>query len=120
MLERLAGCPLALLAYDPRTYAQRSSGMLWTWASARLAAGQPAEAVGYGEGWLAAEAPALGVSWQALAAGERTPTGGEWLGALRQSLSAVSASPGFTAYGRAVLVHSFAGHLVSTVLASGP
>lgn len=118
MLERLAACPLALLAYDPRTYAQRSSGLLWTWASARLAAGQPAAAVGYGEGWLAAEAPALGVSWRALAVGERTPSGAEWLGLLRQSLSALDNASGFTAYGRAVLGHSFAGHLVSTVLAS--
>ena len=120
MLERLAGCPLALLAYDPRTYAQRSSGMLWTWASARLAAGQPAAAVGYGEGWLAAEAPALGVSWRALAAGERTTSGGEWLGLLRQSLSALDNTSGFTPYGRSVLGRSFAAHLVSTVLASDP
>jgi len=118
MLERLAACPLALLAYDPRTYAQRSSGMLWTWASARLAMGQAAAAVGYGEGWLAAEALALGVSWVCLPAGERTPTGGEWLGLLRQSLSALDNASGFTAYGRAVLGHSFAGHLLSTVLAS--
>lgn len=35
MLGWLAACPLALLAYDSGTYAQRSSGMLWTWASAR-------------------------------------------------------------------------------------
>ncbi|MCP9839616.1 hypothetical protein KBY93_03075 [Synechococcus sp. J7-Johnson] len=119
MLERLAACPLALLAYDPRTYAQRSSGMLWTWASARLAVAEPAAAVGYGEGWLAAEAPGLGVSWRALAAGERTPTGGEWLGLLRQSLSALDNASGFTPYGKTVLGRSFAGHLVDTVLASG-
>ena len=53
-----------------------------------------------------------------LPAGERTPTGGEWLGLLRQSLSALDNASGFTAYGRAVLGHSFAGHLLSTVLAS--
>lgn len=119
MLKLLAACPLALLAYDPGTYAQRSSGMLWTWASARLAVAEPAAAVGYGEGWLAAEAPALGVSWQAPAAGERAPTGGEWLGALGQSLSALDNASGFTPYGKTVLGRSFAGHLVSTVLASG-
>lgn len=119
MLKRLAACPLALLAYDPGTYAQRSSGMLWTWASARFAAGEPAAAVGYGEGWLAAEAPALGVSWCGSPAGERGVSGGEWLGLLRQSLSSLDKASGFTPYGMNVLGQSFAGHLVSTVLASG-
>jgi hypothetical protein len=118
MLERLAACRLALLAYDPHAYAQRSSGMLWTWASARLAAGEPAAGVGYGEGWLAREAPALGVGWRGLAAGPRQPIGAQWLGALGESLTAAEGAPGFTAYGRAVLGGSFAAHLVSTVLAS--
>lgn len=118
MLERLAACPLALLAYDPGTYAQRSSGMLWTWASARLAVAESAAAVGYGEGWLAAEAPALGVSWRAPAAGERTLSGGEWLGLLRQSLSTLDNASGFTPYGKSVLGSSFAAHLVNRVLAS--
>jgi|GEM_PF-443407 len=117
MLIRLAACPLALLAYDPGTYGQRSSGMLWTWASARLAAGQAAAAVGYGEGWLAREASALGVGWRGLAAAESPPTGEEWLGALQESQQAVEAAPGFSTYGRAVLGSGFAAHLANRVLA---
>jgi hypothetical protein len=29
MGQWLARCPIALLAYDPKRYAERSSGMLW-------------------------------------------------------------------------------------------
>ena len=59
----LARCPLALLAYDPQRYRQRSSGLLWQWAACRAALGLPAAAVGHGGSWLAAEAPELGVGW---------------------------------------------------------
>lgn len=63
MGQWLARCPLALLAYDPQGYRQRSSGLLWQWAACRAALALPALAVGYGEGWLAAEARELGVGW---------------------------------------------------------
>jgi len=119
MLGLLAACPVALLAYDPLIYAQRSSGMLWSWASARLAAGLGAAAVGYGAGWLAAEAAELGVGWCGLPAGGPPPTGEPWLAALRASLGKGSAAPAYTAYGRAVLGSGFAAHLASRVLASG-
>ncbi|MFM7548869.1 MAG: hypothetical protein ACKO8I_08330, partial [Cyanobacteriota bacterium] len=64
MGQWLARCPLALLAYDPQAYRQRSSGLLWQWAACRAALALPALAVGYGGGWLAAEAPELGVGWR--------------------------------------------------------
>ena len=59
----LARCPIALLAYDHQRYAERSSGMLWQWAASRAALQRPLAAVGYGSGWLAAEAAALGLGW---------------------------------------------------------
>lgn len=59
----LARCPLALLAYDPVLYGQRSSGLLWQWTASRAALGLGMAAVGHGHGWLAAEAMELGVSW---------------------------------------------------------
>ncbi len=117
MLERLAACPLALLAYDPHMYAQRSSGLLWTWASARLAAGNPAAGVGYAQGWLAGEAVALGVGWRGLPAGTVPPEGAEWLKALLVAMADPSSPATFTAYGKSVLGSSFAAHLVTRVLA---
>jgi hypothetical protein len=63
MLTRLACCSAALLAYCPRAYAERSSGILWTYASARRAVGLPGAAVGFAGGWLEKEARALGLAW---------------------------------------------------------
>lgn len=101
----LACCPLALLAYDPELYRERSSGMLWQWAASRLAVGQGAVAVGHGGGWLAAEAAELGVDW-------RLPMGGDgraWLAALAEAAPQATATATATAYGRAVLGESFGG-----------
>lgn len=64
MLTRLASCDAALLAYCPRAYAERSSGVLWTYASARRAVGLPAAAVGLAAGWLEKESRALGLVWR--------------------------------------------------------
>jgi hypothetical protein len=64
MLRRLAGCAAALLAYCPRAYAERSSGILWTYASARRAVGMSAAAVGLSGGWLEKESLALGLAWR--------------------------------------------------------
>lgn len=66
MLEQLARSSAVLLPYCPLAYAERSSGVLWLYGSARLACGRPARVVGYGGGWLAAEVPALGLTWQPL------------------------------------------------------
>jgi len=100
MQRRLAGCTVALLAYDPEAYGQRSSGLLWCYGAARLAEGAPAVAVGHGSGWLAREAAELGISWHV---GEW-----DWLGAL----GAARRTGSFTAYGRAVLGFSFAEQMV--------
>jgi len=108
----LAQCPLALLAYDPQRYQQRSSGMLWQWAASRMAiACTPiGSGVGFGEGWLAVEAQQLGLDWQ-------VPTGRDgaaWLAAVaRAAAGATSTSPATTPatlspYGHRVLGESFA------------
>ena len=101
-MERLlARCPLALLAYDPRIYGQRSSGMLWQWAAARQALGRAAAAVGYAEGGLAREAPELGVSWS-------TPSRADgWLEALAEAARPESGKAQVSAYGQKVLGTSF-------------
>lgn len=79
----LARCPLALLAYAPQIYAQRSSGLFWQWAAGRAALGLPMAAVGHAGGWLAAEAQALGIAWRS-PAGDALPSpdGTPWLAAL--------------------------------------
>ncbi len=108
MQRHLAACSRALLAYDPEAYGQRSSGLLWCYGSARLAIGAPALAVGHGEGWLAREAAALGIGWN-------VGRNGDWLAALGE---AETSSAGFTAYGRAVLGHSFAQQMAQRVTAA--
>ena len=74
MLRRLAGCGAALLAYCPRAYAERSSGMLWTYASARRAVGMSAAAVGLAGGWLEKESRALGLAWRSA----ENPSSASW------------------------------------------
>ncbi|MEI8249953.1 MAG: hypothetical protein WCF98_02150 [Synechococcus sp. ELA057] len=104
MQRELAACPVALLAYDPERYAERSSGMLWHWAASRRAVGQGGRAVGYGRGWLAEEAMALDLPWQA-------PTGhsgSAWLAALAVAAAAPIPPVGAGAYAHAVFDQSFA------------
>jgi hypothetical protein len=102
MQALLAQCELALLAYSPRTYAHRSSGVLWCYAAARRAAGLPATALGYGQHWLQKEAVALGMQWQVPAPGLSWPT------AIDAALAGVStAAPAWTPYATAVLGRSF-------------
>jgi hypothetical protein len=107
----LAQCPVALLAYDPQRYRQRSSGMLWQWtASRRAMASNPLGCgVGHGEGWLATEAQQLGLGWQVPA----NRDGAAWLAAVARA--AQRAAPGSGAdtarlspYGQTVLGESFA------------
>ena len=102
MAAWLARCPLALLAYDPRRYGQRSSGMLWQWAASRAALGLPAAGVGHGEGWLATEAGALGLAWHS----PREPNG--WLAALATAAAELGSISTLSAYGQQVLGESFA------------
>lgn len=99
MGEWLARCSVALLAYDPQHYGQRSSGMLWQWAGGRAALGLGATGIGYGEGWLAEEARALGVGW-------RTVSGGHWLREV--AAAAAAAQPlQLSSEGETVLLGSF-------------
>jgi hypothetical protein len=98
----LARCPIALLAYDPQRYAERSSGMLWQWAASRAALQRPLAAVGHGSGWLAAEAQALGLGWH-------SPEGGSWLEAIAAATAALPARTPLSPYGTQVLGEGFGG-----------
>jgi len=114
MQATLARTSVALLPYCPLAYAERSSGVLWCYGAARLAAAAPAQAVGFQDGWLAAEAEALGIGWQGLpwpgpeASG---PAPRAWLSAIDQALA--SPPPVITAYGRQVLGRSYAQWLLA-------
>ena len=99
MQQVIARTAVALFPYCPSAYAERSSSVLWCYAAARLASGLPAQAVGCSEGFLAQEAQALGLGWQALPDGENPPHA--WYAAIEQALSAHPSS--FSAYGRQVL-----------------
>ena len=107
MLEELARSDVALLPYCPLAYAERSSGVLWLYGSARLARQHQARVVGYPGGWLEAEAKALGMDWQALPS---DPSAEQVLDRVAQAQQAPIAPPG--AYGQQVLANSFARWLV--------
>ena len=84
MLRRLAGCNAALLAYCPRAYSERSSGILWAYASARRAVGLPAAVVGLGGGWLERESQELGLAWRSAV----NPSSSGWLKPLSEAIDA--------------------------------
>jgi len=109
MQQRLAGCDVALLPYSPRSYAQRSSGVLWCYAAARYAAGLPAAAIGYGGHWLQREAEAFGMVWHVADA--------PWPVALSQVLEqqGVAQATLWTSYATEVLGRSFADWLVESL-----
>jgi hypothetical protein len=113
MQALLAGCDVALLAYDPVLYRHRSSGLLWCYGAACLAHGRPAAVVGRAGGWLEREAGDLGLTW-------RSGADGAWLACLaaaveqRQDGSGRS-SGGFTAYGQRMLGERFADHVVQVL-----
>ncbi len=108
----LARCSLALLAYDPIAYAQRSSGVLWCYAAARYNSGQSAAALGYGGHWLQAEAEALGMAWHT-APVVVTPGDGElWLRAIKEALSQRAAPVPWSAQAKRVLGQSFSSWVV--------
>jgi hypothetical protein len=109
MGQWLARCPLALLAYHPQRYAQRSSGMLWQWAASRTALGLPVAGVGHGEGWLPAEATALGLAWHSPA----DPNG--WLETLAAAAAALPASSPLNPYSQQVLGKSFSSWCAHTL-----
>jgi len=109
MLQELARSDAALLPYCPIAYAERSSGVLWLYGSARLARQQPARVVGHPGGWLAAEAQALAMSWQPL---PPNPSAGETLDQLAQALQAPAPASPPGSYGQHVLGNSFARWLV--------
>jgi hypothetical protein len=109
MIQWLARCPLALLAYDPERYRSRSSGILWQWGAARAAMERPAAAVGHEGGWLAQEARALGLSWNSAdsVAGAAAEDGVLWLAALARAAAEQGSEPGLTPYGQVLLVGDF-------------
>lgn len=102
MQALLAQCEVALLAYNPVSYAHRSSGVLWCYAAARWAAGRPATALGYGEHWLQEEAMAFGMQWQVAA------PGAPWQAAIDAAIANERfTAPSWTPYANAVLGRSF-------------
>lgn len=106
MQQRLAGCDVALLPYNPSSYAHRSSGVLWCYAAARYAAGLPAAAIGYAGHWLQREAEAFGMVWHVADA--------PWPAALSQVLEqqTIAQAPRWTPYAEEVLGRSFADWLL--------
>jgi hypothetical protein len=112
MQQLLARTAVALLPYCPQAYGERSSGVLWCYAAARLACGQPARAVGYTSGWLAVEAQALGMSWQGVSANvAHQPQA--WLAAIDAALRAPPTP--FSLYGQQVLGQSYAQWLLAAL-----
>jgi hypothetical protein len=86
MQDYLAQCAVALLAYSPITYAERSSGVLWCYAAARHAAGLPAMAAGYGGHWLQREAASLGMGWCVAPVAAGCSDGQFWLSAIEHAM----------------------------------
>ena len=109
MLQALAQSDVALLAFCPLAYAERSSGVLWLYGSARLARQQPARVVGHPGGWLAAEAQALAMTWQPL---PPNPSAAQVLDRLALALEAPAPAAPPGSYGQQVLGNSFASWLV--------
>lgn len=109
MLQELARSDVALLPYCPLAYAERSSGVLWLYGSARLARQRPARVVGHPAGWLAAEAQALEMTWQPL---PPNPSAEQVLNRLAQALQAPGGAAPPGSYGQQVLGTSFARWLV--------
>lgn len=109
MQQHLAACDLALLAYDPITYVERSSGVLWCYGAARYGAGLPAAALGYGGHWLERESLALGLSWTVAPPQATAEDGDTWLAAIERclSLQAQSAPTAWSRHGQEVLGSSF-------------
>lgn len=103
MQNWLARCPVALLAYDPVVYAERSSGMLWQWAASRLALDAGAAGVGYGNGWLAREASDLGLAWHS----PEQPTAAGWITALERARVGARAASALNSQAKMTLLQHF-------------
>jgi hypothetical protein len=106
MQSHLAQTSVALLPYCPNAYAERSSGVLWCYAAARLAAGRSAQVLGYAGGWLAHEASALGIGWLSLPSHATTPLA--WMDSIDRALAFAQSAPSITPYGQQVLCQSYA------------
>jgi hypothetical protein len=104
MLQELAHSGLALLPYCPEAYAERSSGVLWLYGATRVAQGLPARVLGYADGWLASEVPALGLHWHTL---PPKATAEAAIEAIAQALQAPMGTELLTPYGREVLGSSW-------------
>ena len=109
MMKELTQSDVALLPYCPLAYAERSSGVLWLYGSARMTQQRQARVVGHPGGWLAAEAQALAMTWQPL---PPNPSAEQALDRLAQALLAPAPASPSAAYGQQVLGTSFASWLV--------
>lgn len=109
MQALLAGCDGVLLAYDPVLYRQRSSGLLWSYGSARLASNQPAAVLGRAGGWLEREARDLGMVW-------RSGSDGSWLEGLAAVVGQTPGEARASPYGQRVLGESFAAHVAQVLV----
>ena len=109
MQALLAGCDGALLAYDPVLYRQRSSGLLWCYAAARLQRGQTGMVLGRPGGWLEREARDLGLGWY-------NGSDGSWLGGLAAMVAQGHVGDWATPYGRWLLGEGFAGYAAQLLL----
>jgi len=87
MQQWLSQCALAVLAYSPTTYAQRSSGVLWCYAAARYALALPAHAIGYGGHWLQQESIDMGMGWTVAPLAAGASDGELWLRALERTMA---------------------------------
>jgi hypothetical protein len=116
MVHELASSDLALLAYCPIAYAERSSGVLWLYGAARLAAGRPAHVAGYAGGWLAAEAEEMGMGWRPLPRAATVLQMQETLAAAVEATSAAREAA-FTPYGKTILGQPFANWVVKQLAA---
>jgi hypothetical protein len=112
MLQAFASTELALLAYCPEAYAERSSGVLWLYGAARLACGAAARIVGRPGGWLAKEAAALGLQWCDLPAGSDPP---QILAVMADAMQQAGGEAQVNAYGWQVLSGSFADWLLDAL-----
>ena len=112
MEAQLGSCDLALLPYCPLAYAERSSGILWLYASARLSQGQAARVVGCRGGWLEREARDLNLGWQALPA---DATGQQALQAIADGLAADPGAAGLNGYARELFGQGFGSWLADRI-----
>ena len=77
-MQRCLGSAPSLMAYNPITYSERSSGVFWCYAAAH-GRGKPRTGLATGT-WLQREAEALGMAWRSRPIwASHKPSGAQWL-----------------------------------------